>query len=330
VIGTGSSSAQLVPEVSEVAEHVYLFQRQPGWVIPKPDRDYTEAETRRLHRSGWRLRLRRLVAFVRLERMRAVARSGTRANRAMQRLAEDYLRTAVPDQSLRDLLTPDYPYFGKRPVLTKYFYPALSRSNVTVVPQAVTELTRTGVIDATGTKTDVDVVVLATGFQPSRFLATLEVTGRAGVRLRDVWDAEPKAFLGMMAVGFPNFFVTYGPNTNGGTVLFTLERQAEWIARAIARSARRNEVLDVRPSVVQAVDHLLVRRNKRFVWSVTGNNYYTSATGRVVTQWPFSQKLYWLLTRTLRPATVCVKSPRTSTPMAGPAEERATETVPEP
>ncbi|GAA2411332.1 NAD(P)/FAD-dependent oxidoreductase [Actinomadura vinacea] len=319
LVGTGSTSAQVLPPLAEKAGHTYLFQRQPGWVMPKPDRDYTPDEIERLAASRWLVRRRRLQAFAQLERMRRVARLGTRANRRMQALAEEYLRTAVPDAKLRAQLTPDYPYYGKRPVLTQYYYPALAREDVTLVPRAVERVTPTGVVDASGAETDIDVLILATGFQPSRFLATFEVTGRGGTRLRDAWGAEPKSMLGMMAVGFPDFYVTYGPNTNGGVLTFTLERQAEWIADAIAHAEKTGTSLETKPGPVEIMDRLLVRRNDSFVWSRTGNNYYTSESGRVVTQWPYSQKLYWLLTRLLRPALVCQATARRETRRAEPA-----------
>lgn len=304
VVGTGSTSAQVVPEIATIAEHVHLFQRQPGWVVPKDDRDYPEAERIKLARSSVRQRLRRLTAFQRLEAMRSVARAGTKSNRRMQAIAEQYLIDAVPDDQLRAQLTPDYPFFGKRPVLTKYFYPALARDNVTLVPRPVTALTDSAVVDESGSMTDVDIIVLATGFQPSRFLATYEMSGRGGVLMRDTWDDEPRSFLGLMAEGFPNFFVTYGPNTNGGTLTFTLERQAEWISDAIRSANRSRSTVDVKSSAVDIVDRIVQRRNADFVWSST-HNYYTSATGRVVTQWPFTQKFYWLLLKSLRPGVVC-------------------------
>jgi cation diffusion facilitator CzcD-associated flavoprotein CzcO len=314
LVGTGSTSAQILPPLAERAGHTFLFQRQPGWVLPKPDRDYTPDEIRRLRSSRWEVRRRRIVAFMQLERMRAVARAGTRANRRMQAVAEEYLRTAVPDPRLRAQLTPDYPYFGKRPVLTQYYYPALAREDVTLVPRAVERVTPRGVVDASGEETEVDVLILATGFQPSRFLASFDVRGRNGVPLREVWDAEPRSLLGMMAVGFPNFYVTYGPNTNGGVLTFTLERQAEWIARAIARAKRTGTVLDPRPVWVNAIDRVVQRRQRSFVWSRTGNNYYASETGRIVTQWPCTQMLYWLLSRLLRTPLVCRSTPRRSVP----------------
>ena len=44
VLGTGSTASQLIPELVKVADKVYSVQRSPTWILPKPDRAYTERE----------------------------------------------------------------------------------------------------------------------------------------------------------------------------------------------------------------------------------------------------------------------------------------------
>src|SRR6478672_4677435 len=40
VVGTGSTATQVVPALQPVVGHLYSFQREPGWVMPKGDRDF--------------------------------------------------------------------------------------------------------------------------------------------------------------------------------------------------------------------------------------------------------------------------------------------------
>ena len=80
---------------------------------------------------------------------------------------------------------------------------------------------------------------MATGFQPANYLASLEVRGRDGRTIHDVWDGEPRAMLGMTVPGFPNFYMLYGPNTNGGEIISCLERQAEHVVEAVKRMTRQ-------------------------------------------------------------------------------------------
>ena len=108
---------------------------------------------------------------------------------------------------------------GKRPIFASTFYPALKKPNVELVPKAVASVTPTGIVDADGVEHDVDVIVMATGFQPANYLARLAVVGRGGRTLHEHWAGEPRAYLGITVPGFPNFFMLYGPGTNGGEIV---------------------------------------------------------------------------------------------------------------
>ena len=90
-------------------------------------------------------------------------------------------------------------------------------------------MTPTGIVDDTGTEHQIDVLVMATGFQGSNYLAQLPVTGPGGRTLHEAWNGEPEAFLGITVPGFPNFFMLYGPNTNSPVVLFHLEQQSQYV-----------------------------------------------------------------------------------------------------
>ena len=50
VIGTGASAIQIVPAIQPLVGKLTVFQRTPGWVMPRNDRDITDAERRLLRR----------------------------------------------------------------------------------------------------------------------------------------------------------------------------------------------------------------------------------------------------------------------------------------
>ena len=94
---------------------------------------------------------------------------GTQANTAREQMCRRYIERQFRDRpDLRDAVTPKYPYPGKRPIFASTFYPALKQPNVTLVPKAVARVTPTGIVDADGVERAVDVLVMATGFQPPR------------------------------------------------------------------------------------------------------------------------------------------------------------------
>jgi cation diffusion facilitator CzcD-associated flavoprotein CzcO len=302
VVGTGSSAAQLVPELAPVAGRVLLFQREPGWVMPKGDRDFQPEERAALRRPRhWRQeRLRQLRRIEKNLWARNVYRPGTKINAACEQLCRDYIAREFADRpDLIDAVTPDYPYWGKRVILTSSFYPALKRDDVELIPRAVARVTETGVVDVDGVEHPADVLVLATGFQPTNYLAHLRVVGRGGRTLHEHWAGEPRAFLGITVPGFPNLFLLYGPGTNGGEIVWMLERQAEYAVRAIRRMARTGATaVEVRRRWADGYDRWLQSRMQGTAWTVS-NNYFTSASGRVVTQWPYSPLTYSALTRSL-------------------------------
>ena len=302
VVGTGSSASQLVPAIQPIVKKLYLFQREPGWVLPKGERDFTDEE-RAVLTSPWRRRRERWRLRFQIEkniRGGNVFRPGTKINAAREQLCRDYIARKFADRpDLQEAVTPNYPYPGKRPVLASTFYSALKKPNVELVPRAVASVTRTGVVDVDGVERAIDVIVMATGFQPSDYLKRLRVVGRDGRTLQEHWAGEPRAYLGITVAGFPNFFMLYGPGTNGGDIVSMLESQSEYAVRVMTRMTReRVTAVDVRPAYQARWHRWLQSQMEGTSWTLS-NNYFTSPTGKVVTQWPFTNTSYRVLTKAL-------------------------------
>ncbi len=302
VMGTGSSATQVVASIAGRADRVVVYQRQPGWLLPKGDRDFTPLE-RRIFRLPLLWRINRLRLYLRQERREfrgAVFLPGSAMNARSAQAALDLIDTVFADRpDLRAMVTPSYSFGGKRAVLSSSYYQALLRDNVELVPRPVVSCTPTGVVDAAGEEREADVLVMATGFRPADYLAGLRVVGRDGVDLHGYWNGEPSAFLGITMPGFPNFFLLYGPNTNGGFIIPNLERQSAYAAKEIRRLRRGVTAVEVRPGVTERYNRWLQRKLARTAFTAT-DNYYVSASGKVVTQWPESATLYALLTVVLR------------------------------
>jgi len=219
--------------------------------MPKGERDLTDEE-RASFAKRWRRRRERWRQKYMLEKSLwrgHLYRPGTRINEVRRQFCLGYIDRQFADRpDLREAVTPKYPYPGKRPVFASTFYPALKQANVELVTRAVAAVTRDGIVDAEGVSRAVDVIVLATGFRPADYLSRLRVVGRGGRTLQEHWAGEPRAFLGITVPGFPNFFMLYGPGTNGGEIVIMLESQAEYAVRAIRRMTReRVTAVEVRP-----------------------------------------------------------------------------------
>lgn len=318
VVGVGSSSVQVVPALAPVARSVQVFMREPGWILPKGDRDYEPDELRRWSRA-WYRRQHRLRQLVKKEWRNLTGKpsyhAGSRRNAEMEALARGYIDAVLAERpDLREAVTPAYPFEGKRVVASSDYYPALLRDDVELVPHAVASLTPTGIVDATGRHHEVDAIVTATGFTAAELLATYEVHGRGGRRLRDTWASGAFAHVGVTVPGYPNFYVMFGPNTNGSgaiSVFWKAEVQAAWVVADLRRMARRGlAAVDTYELACTAYNVWMQRRLRRTVWE-TSNNYFKHPSGRNVTQFDGSITLQWLLLKLGRPlGTYGIRRPR--------------------
>ena len=157
-------------------------------------------------------------------------------------------RTSVRDPELRERLRPSYRAACKRLVISPDFYQAIQRPNAELVTAGIERVEARGVRTRDGRLHELDVLVLATGFRVDRFMRPIEVIGRDGRRLDDVWSRRPVAYLSISIPGFPNLFMLNGPNGPVGnfSLIEVAELQIAYILQlvellrtgAAARSAR--------------------------------------------------------------------------------------------
>jgi cation diffusion facilitator CzcD-associated flavoprotein CzcO len=305
VIGTGASAVQIVPELAKTVQALAVFQRTPGWVLPKPDKEIGESVRSRFAKYGWLQKLARLVQYVRME---VAAPTLIRTpkwleiGRVLERIALRYLDESVPDPVLRAKLTPGYRIGCKRILLSNDYFAALQRENTELVTSGIREVTPTGITTEDGTVHGCDAIVLATGFQSSEVLAPFPLRGRGGEELGERWKDGAEAYLGTTVSGFPNFFMLLGPNTALGhnSVIYMVESQIAYALNAI-RTLRERELktVEVRRAVQDAFNQRLRGRLARTVWATGGcHSWYQTRTGKITTLWPgFTFEYRWRMRR---------------------------------
>lgn len=301
VVGTGCTAAQLVPELATTVDRLYLYQREHGWVVPKNVHDFSHEERTAFRRHKLRTKISRYRIFAAMVTRMTGYAEGTSRNKQYTKLCLEHIETSIEDPEIRKLVTPTYPFGCKRPVRASNFYPALNRPNVELIPKAVTSVTETGLVDADGVQREVDAVILATGFKAADYLSGLRVIGPDGRSVRESWQGEPKAYLGITVSGVPNFLMVYGPNTNGGgPITAQQECQADFIARLAKRMSRHGySKVDTKTRAMERFVAWVDRVNKKKRSALVGgcHNYYFSITGRNVTQWPAGHIRYMIMTR---------------------------------
>jgi cyclohexanone monooxygenase len=312
VLGTGSTASQLIPEVAKEAKRVYSVQRSPTWILPKPDRTYTEREKWLFAHVPFAKKFYRTRLWLRSESNISVIENGSDKTQEFKGIALRTLESTIADEELRRMLTPDHPFGCKRLVFATDYLQTLTQPHVEVVSSPARSLRSRSLVTADGTELDVDVVLCATGYSAADYLGQINVVGEGGTSLREKWRDGAYAYLGMAVPDFPNFFMLYGPNTNVGSnsVIFMLEAQARYIVRALKHMRRkRTAYVAVRPETMADFIAKIDGWMEGTVWLTRCSNYFRAPNGRVVTQWPRSARAFWGMTRRFRPADYTFEPP---------------------
>ncbi len=322
VIGTGASAAQFIPIIAEQAGQVLVFQRTPNWLAPTLDYHADVAEGQRWLLTHvpyysqwyrfwlfWRYAEGMLPAVKVDPDWDGQGQSVSAANEQMRMLLGMYIGLCFGDRP--DLLAkvmPDYPPAAKRIIRDNGVWATtLKRDNVQLITEPIAEIVPSGLVMCDGTAHDVDVVIYGSGFQASRFLTPMRVVGRGGVDLHDQWNGNARAYLGIVAPNFPNFFMLYGPNTNivvNGSIIYFSECEVHYVMQCLRHILQTGvRAIDCLPSVHDRYNERVDDGNLHMAWGASSvNSWYKSDSGRVAQNWPFSLLEFWQQTREVNAA----------------------------
>lgn len=290
VIGTGASAVQFVPEIQPEVEKLTVFQRTPGWLLPRADREISRLEHWLFRTFPATQRLVRHAIYLWRESWAVGLTKDQRFILPFELTARAQLRRQVKDPDLREKLTPNYTLGCKRTLLSNDFYPALTRPNVDLVAEGVAEVRPHSVVGADSTEVEADTLICGTGFQATDLPIARLVRGKEGSYLDEVWNGNPRAYLGTNVCGFPNLFLMYGPNTNLGhnSIVYMIESQSRYLVEAMrSMEARGAASMEVRPAVQRAFNEELDPELAGTVWNTGGcSSWYLDRTGRNSTMWP--------------------------------------------
>jgi cation diffusion facilitator CzcD-associated flavoprotein CzcO len=312
VIGTGCSAIQTVPAIQPIVEHVDVYQRSPGWTIPKMDYEYKERTKRLFERFPVLQRLDRAAIFAFMEIGAAGMTRHPWLLAPFRIAARRQIKKAISDPELRRKVTPTDEVGCKRIMLTDEWYPTLTEPNVELVTDRIAEVTSDGVRTEDGRERPADVLVLATGFKTHGFVAPMEITGPGGRTLSEEWAEVPRAYLGTSVPGFPNMFLLYGPNTNGGTgsVIYTIEAGMSHVVAALdelgSTGAQR---IEVRRQKAEEFDRELRAALAGSVWHTGCTSWYVDENGNDPSQWPWLWSTYRRRAERIEPGAYELSSP---------------------
>ncbi|MFR9751580.1 flavin-containing monooxygenase [Nocardia sp. 004] len=289
VIGTGASAVQIIPELVDKAAAVKVFQRTPGWVLPRIN-PHTPGLLKELYRRApVTERLARRAWFYGHESVALGVVWNTPLTRVVELVGKAQLRRQVEDPWLRRQLTPEFRAGCKRLLLSDDYYPALQRDNCTLITWPIARISEQGIRTAEGIEHQADCLIFATGFEVPKTGTPIPVIGRDGRILAEEWANGAYAYKSITVAGYPNLFLTFGPNSGPGhnSALVYLEAQIDYLVDAIRTILDLDLLmLDVRRDRQDRYNTAIQRRLAATTWNSGCRSWYLTEDGFNPTMYP--------------------------------------------
>ncbi|MEV0250951.1 NAD(P)/FAD-dependent oxidoreductase [Nocardia sp. NPDC050712] len=303
VVGTGASAVQIIPQLVEQAASVKVFQRTPGWVLPRVNRR-TNPLLKQLYRQVPATEsLARQVWFYGHESVALGVVWNTPLTRVVELVGKAQLRRQVKDPWLRRQLTPEFRAGCKRLLMTDDYYPALQRENCKLITWPIAKLSEQGIRTAEGIEHQVDCIVFATGFDVSKAGTPIPIVGRDGRVLAQEWSKGAYAYKSIAVSGYPNLYFTFGPNSGPGhnSALVYMEAQLDYLSGAIKTILDQDlRLLDVWQDKQDRYNAAIQRRLTATTWNSGCHSWYLTEDGFNATMYPGFATQYVNQLRTLQ------------------------------
>jgi acetone monooxygenase len=281
VVGTGATGIQVIQTIAPEVASLKIFVRTPQYVIPMKNPKYSQADWDEFGSQFQHLKNRVQETFAGFNY--DFANGAWANNTPEQRLAvlehtwedgslalwlasfpemfsdeivseevSEFVRAKMRerlkhDPALCKLLIPtDYGFGTHRVPLEHKYLEVYLQDNVETVDCLQSPIARVvpeGIQTADGKVHEVDVIILAVGFDAgSGALSRIDIRGRGGRSLKAQWQEEIRTAMGLQVHGYPNLFTTGAPLAPSAALCnmtTCLQQQVDWITNCIAY-ARQN------------------------------------------------------------------------------------------
>lgn len=303
VIGTGSSSIQIVPQIQKKAKHLTAFMRSVTWISPpvgeslldeqkasatKMDGEtsqpngkqyyYTEEDKKRFREDPEYLLKYRKNLEGSVNALFDMFIRGSEVSQAAEvSMREEMHRRIGPGhEELKKKLIPSWPPGCRRITPGDGYLEALVQPNVTTVHNELVKVVPEGVIDSAGTLHKIDILVCATGFNLA-FAPRFDVRGINGVSMAEEFAPEPNVYLALTVPKFPNYFVVNGVRGNwaSGTALPSHEVQIEYILKCAKKIQEEGiRAFEVKHEPTVQLNKHIDEWHKGSVWNADCKSWY--------------------------------------------------------
>ncbi|CAO3618430.1 unnamed protein product [Mucor fragilis] len=312
IVGSGTSSVQIVPHLAGKASHLHNFLRTPTWITPRNNYYYPSFIKRLFSFFPFLMRIYRAYQFFMRElRFGVWGNANSWIAKFFRKRLEKQMTQLLVSKGRPDLISkliPDITPGCKRIGISDDYLQALCQSNVTVNTSPIDNVQGQTITTEDGSKTHVDVLCLATGFNVNGFLGHMQVYGRNNVHLNKLWDENSaKTYKTVNIHGFPNFFMMLGPGSGLGhnSVVTMIECQIDYGIRLLDYMLRKNiQCMDPKKDAQEKFSAQLQRDFKGTTWATGCKSWYQSKqNGEIQFLWPKTvTSFYFMLNKKIEPS----------------------------
>ncbi|KAF9947073.1 hypothetical protein BGZ70_002886 [Mortierella alpina] len=239
IVGSGASAIQIVPGIVDKVKNLEVYGRSASYIMPQFDAQYS---------NFWKTLFRRLPLFhtiyvtvwhylfdsLFLVYRRTWPSSFHRA--LFYLIIWWHRRRQTPDPTLRQKLVPTRLLGSKRTVLSNTYLPALSKPNVEYHSDDIIKVEGNKITTADGQTQELDVLILATGFDTAANYPVGQWIGRDGIDIAESWIPSPRTYYGACTPGAPNCFMAWGPmsGTFHQPLTSLLEQQVMFMVKSLS------------------------------------------------------------------------------------------------
>lgn len=299
LIGNGSSGIQILPAIVDEVSRVTAFYRNTAWVTPfliggeRESLDFSKDEIEQFTSDPEVHLAMRKDQEDKMNRLFPLFIKDSDEQNMIRELTEEDMISRVPNETLIGQLLPKFSVGCRRLTPGPGYLEALTHPKTKVVFGGIERITETGLQTKDGQEYQFDVLVLATGFDTS-FSPRFTILGKNSQSMAEQWKSYPEAYLGLAVSGFPNYFISLGPNCpiGNGSVLVSIEAQVSYMIDILSKFQRENlKSFDVTPEASRDFNNHKDKFMSKTVWLEDCHTWYRGGQdkSKVTALWPGSQ-----------------------------------------
>ncbi|KAG0054476.1 hypothetical protein BGZ83_011163 [Gryganskiella cystojenkinii] len=279
IVGSSASAVQIVPKIVHTVKSLQVYGRSPPHITPQANASYS---------ALWKKLFRHVPLFHRLyiafwyylfDTTYLIYCETTWYSFLHRFILSAFIRwnlyRQIRDPKLLQKLTPTRSLGAKRTVISVDYYAALQKDHVDYHRSHIAKIDGTKVTLEDGSKQELDILILATGFDALFNFPVGFWTGRGGIDMTTNWSRAARTYFGSCTPNAPNFYMGWGPNSGSlhQPITTVIEAQVMVMIKSLSTMMENNyAAMEIKEEATREFMDIVTQRNGRQVRCVLNHS----------------------------------------------------------